>query len=101
MITPIVIEFEEERAVRAVVSAIEAYGQRLRAGIDRSKRRLAEFETRYGVDTRRFLEEFAAEDLADGDLEYVEWAGEAQLLAGLESELTELEQVRHEFPDVP
>jgi hypothetical protein len=33
----------------------------------------------------------AAEDLAGGDLEYVEWAGEAKLLEGLNAELGELE----------
>jgi hypothetical protein len=101
MTTRIVIEFEGEQGVRSVLLAIEAYQQRLRAGIGRSKRRLAEFEARYGVDTARFLDEWAAEDLAGSDLEYVEWAGEARLLENLEQELTELEQVRHEFPGVP
>jgi hypothetical protein len=31
------------------------------------------------------LQEMAAEDLEGGDLEYVEWAGEAKLLEGLEA----------------
>jgi len=31
-----------------------------------------------------------AEDLHDGDIEYVEWAGEAQLLQGLETELASI-----------
>ena len=39
-----------------------------------------------------------AEDLAGGDLEYVEWAGEAKLLAGLEAELRELEDARCYLP---
>lgn len=39
-----------------------------------------------------------AEDLRDGDLEYVEWAGEAKLLAGLETELSELGQARYQLP---
>ena len=38
-----------------------------------------------------------AEDLSGGDLEYVEWAGEAGLLEGLESELKELENARYEL----
>ena len=33
-----------------------------------------------------------AEDLEGGDLEYVEWAGEAKLLEGLEAELTKAEK---------
>lgn len=31
-------------------------------------------------------------------MEYVEWAGEAKLLAGLESELAELENARYQLP---
>jgi hypothetical protein len=61
----------------------------LRAGIERTRRRLASFEARYGVDTAHFMREMAAEDLAGGDLEYVEWAGEAKLLVGLAAELKE------------
>ena len=70
----------------------ESRKARLRAGIERTRRRLAQFEQRYGVDTAHFLQEMAAEDLEGGDLEYVEWAGEAKLLEGLEAELTELEK---------
>jgi hypothetical protein len=50
---------------------------------------------RYGVDTMCFLHEMAAEDLQGGDLEYVEWAGEAKLLEGLETELRELEHASY------
>jgi hypothetical protein len=49
----------------------------LRAGVERTRRNLQSFEQRYGVTTAKFLQEMAAEDLAGGDLEYVEWAGEA------------------------
>ena len=52
----------------------------------------------YGMDTPRFLREAAAEDLNGGDIEYVEWAGEAKLLEGLESELRELEDARCHLP---
>ena len=72
---------------------IESYRDYLRASIARTRRRLAAFEQQYGVSTTRFLEQTTAEDLEGGDLEYVEWAGEARLLAGLEAELAELEQV--------
>jgi hypothetical protein len=60
---------------------------RLQASIERTRRRLAQFEQRHGVDMAHFLQEMAAEDLEGGDLEYVEWAGEAQLLERLEAEL--------------
>ncbi|MFQ5873228.1 MAG: hypothetical protein ACE5JL_05445 [Dehalococcoidia bacterium] len=94
MSVQVVIELRDKRGAQTVLQAIEAYKARLRAGIERTRRRLAQFEQRYGVDTARFLREMTAEDLEGGDLEYVEWAGEAKLLEGLEAELAELEYAR-------
>jgi hypothetical protein len=91
----LVIELPGRSSVQTVVQALEAYKVRLRASIARTKRRLAIFEARYEVDTAHFLHEMAAEDLQGGDLEYVEWAGEAKLLAGLEAELQELEHASY------
>ena len=93
-----VIELQDREGAQTVVQALEAYKARLRASIARTQRRLAEFEARYGVDTAHFLREMTAEDLAGGDLEYVEWAGEARLLEGLEAELRELEHARCHLP---
>lgn len=98
MTTRLVIEFEAEHGYRSVLSAIEAYKSRLHTALERSRRLLARFETKYGVDTETFLSAWAAEDLEGGDLEYVEWTGGARLLAGLERELSELEQARYELP---
>ena len=92
MSVQLVIELREKTGAQPVLQAIESYKARLRAGIERTQRRLAQFEQRYGVDTAHFLQEMTAEDLEGGDLEYVEWAGEAKLLKGLEAELTELEK---------
>jgi len=90
-----VIELPDRGGVQTVVQALEAYKERLRASITRTKRHLATFEVRYGVDTTHFLHEMTAEDLHGGDLEYVEWAGEAKLLEGLEAELRELEHASY------
>jgi hypothetical protein len=98
MSVQMVIELREKRSAQSVLQAIESYKARLRAGIERGKRRLGQFEQRYGVDTTHFLREMTAEDLEDGDLKYVEWTGEAKLLEGLEAELTELEHVRYHLP---
>ena len=98
MSVQMVIELHDEAGAQTVLHALDAYKIRLRAGVERTKRRLSVFESRYGVDTDRFLQEMAAEDLEGGDLEYVEWAGEARLLEGLESELQELENARYQLP---
>jgi hypothetical protein len=94
----LVIELTDRHGAQTIMQALDAYKVRLRASIDRTKRHLATFETRYGVDTAHFLSDMTAEDLAGGDLEYVEWAGEARLLEGLEAELWELEDARYHLP---
>jgi hypothetical protein len=98
MSVQMVIELKEKGGAQPILQAIESYKARLRAGIERTKRRLTEFEQRYDVDTDRFLREMTAEDLEGGDLEYLEWAGEAKLLQGLEAELAELEHARYQLP---
>ncbi len=90
-----VIELKEKGGARTVLSAIEAYKTRLQTSIARTQRRLMQFEQKYGIITHDFLENMTAEDLEGGDMEYVEWAGEAKILSGLQAELVELEDVRY------
>ena len=97
MSVQMVIELREKRGAEPILQAIESYKARLRASIERTQRRLAQFEQVCGVGTAHFLKEMTAEDLEGGDLEYVEWAGEAKLLEGLEAELTELEHARYQL----
>jgi hypothetical protein len=93
-----VIELHDRDGAQVVMHALESYKDRLRSSIDRTNRLLAGFEKTYGVSTAHFLVHMAAEDLAGGDLEYVQWAGEAQLLSRLEAELRELENARCQLP---
>lgn len=93
-----VIELQEKESAQSILQAVEAYKARLRAGIARTRQRLEQFEQRYGVNTAQFLKDMTAEDLQEGDLEYVEWAGEAKLLEGLKEELAALEHARYQLP---
>lgn len=93
-----VIEMPREQTAQSVIRALDLYKARLQNGVERTRRRLAEFEMRYQVTTDHFLEKMTAEDLSGGDLEYVEWAGEAKILAGLEDELGELEHAHYQLP---
>jgi len=98
MSVQMVIELSDQQSAQAVVQALESYKSRLRASIERTQRRLLVFEQRYAVSTADFLSSMAVEDLSDGDLEYVEWAGEAKMLEGLTRELSELEHARYQLP---
>jgi hypothetical protein len=90
-----VIELPRVQSSQMVVRALDTYKLRLQASIERTRRRLSGFERRYGVTTAQFLDSMSAEDLEGGDLEYVDWAGEAKMLDGLRSELAELEDARY------
>ncbi|MCB0196596.1 MAG: hypothetical protein KDJ65_31880 [Anaerolineae bacterium] len=98
MSVQMIIELREKEGVQPILQAIEAYKARLRSSIGRTKQQLRQFEERYNVETETFLQDMTAEDLDGGDLEYVEWAGEAKLLSGLEAELAELEHARYQLP---
>jgi hypothetical protein len=98
MTVQMVIELPGRQGAQAVVRALDTYKARLRSGIKRTERKLSGFEQRYGVSTAQFLAKMSAEDLAGGDLEYVEWAGEAKLLDGLRAELKDLEDAHYRLP---
>ena len=93
-----IIEFEAEQGYQSVLSADRCNKSRLKAGISRDSPPTGKLREQYGVNTEFFVANMAAEDMEGGDLEYVEWAGEAQLLTSLEQELAELEKARFELP---
>jgi len=92
-----VIELPDQGTAVTVQRALESYQARLQSSIQRTRRRLKGFEEKYETSTEHFLAEMTAEDLRGGDLEYVEWAGEAKLLEGLEVELRELRYARFQL----
>jgi Tfp pilus assembly protein PilV len=91
------IELESQQAAESVLQALEAYKEQLRQNIARTERRLQAFEERYGVSTSVFITEMTAEDLVGGDLDYIEWSGEFELLKGLQQELQELDRARYQL----
>ena len=98
MTTQMTIEFTEPQSAQTLLRALELYKARLRANIERTRRHLTDFEKRYSRTTADFLSTATAEDLPGGDMEYILWAGEAKLLAGLEQELAGLEHAHYHLP---
>ncbi len=98
MSVEMVIELKEKRGIQSIISAIDTYKIRLHAGIMRSQHRIAQFEQKYGISSAYFLEKMSSEDMHGGDMEYIEWAGEAKLLIGLQDELSELEYAHYQLP---
>ena len=97
MAISLTLELTDNRTTQAIGQALDLYRSQLQMSIRRSRRKLALFEQQYGVPTAHFLTDMTAEDLSGGDLEYIEWAGEANLLEGLESEIEEIERVQRQL----
>lgn len=82
-------------ASRLLRTAVESKMRRLRLGIEATEARLRAFESRYGMASVEAMATAAAEDLAGGDLDYVEWLGEWQTLQQLREDLGQLEALEY------
>jgi cell division septum initiation protein DivIVA len=85
----------QESALDIIRSAIVAETSRLELGMRATERHIRVFEDRYRVASEDFLRDFAAEDLADGDREYVCWAGELKLRERIASQLETLKGIQY------
>lgn len=85
----------QESALELIQSAITAEINRLKFGLEATKRHIRSFEERYGVTSEVFLSDFAAESLQDGDREYVTWAGELKLRERIAAQLETLQDVQY------
>lgn len=84
---------DRKDAAEAVRGAIGAEVKRLEISLQVTERKIGEFEERYRMSSETFLTRSAAEDLAGGDREYVDWAGELGLRDRLREELRCLQDI--------
>lgn len=84
---------ESSEVLHLVQSAIESEIARLELALKLARDRLTPFEQKYGVTSEHFASEIAAEDLEDGDDEYVRWAGEYRLMQRLQEKLRQLQEI--------
>jgi len=85
----------QESALDIIRSAIAAETSRLEFGLKATDRHLRAFEERYHVTSEAFLRDFVAEDLADGDREYICWAGELKLRERIAAQLETLKSIQY------
>ena len=84
-----------EPALDFIRSAIAAEVCRLELGLKATERHLRFFEERYHISSEVFLRDFAAEDLVDGDQEYVAWAGEVRLRERIATQLEAMQGIQY------
>jgi hypothetical protein len=89
------IEGTDAEALRLLRTAVESKVLHIRLGIEVTQARLHAFEQRYGMPSEEFIKKSTVEDLAGGDLDYVEWAGEWKILRQLREDLRRLEAIEY------
>lgn len=87
-----------EKAANILKDVLEVETSRLKYSLNLAKKRLKRFETKYNVSSKKFINEWSAEDLRGKDLEYVEWAGEYQLFSRLNERLVVLKSIENVAP---
>jgi len=85
--TTLTLQLPDAHSIYVISRALETYAQRLQNSVARTQRKLTGFEQRYQFSTAQLLAEKTADDLSGGDMDYIEWAGEAKILEGLNEEI--------------
>ncbi len=84
-----------EKAKGILFDALEKESHRIQYSLSLAKKRIKKFEKKYDVSSEKFFSELSAEDLDGQDMEYVEWAGEYQLLLKLNESLSAIKSIEN------
>jgi hypothetical protein len=76
-----------------IESAIRSELRMLEIALERTKQRLLDFESTYGIDSKDFQSRFESGELTES-LDFIEWAGELKTLQMLNSQKQALLDVR-------
>lgn len=82
-------------ASEVLKEALELEASRIGYSLNLARNRLKKFERKYNISSEKFINEWSAEDLKGGDLEYVEWAGEYRLALRLSERLAAIESIEY------
>ena len=87
-----------EKVSEILKEALEKEKLRIKYSLDLAVNRLKKFEQKYNIPTETFINQWSAEDLEGGDMEYVEWAGEYEFSLRLNEQLAALKSIEHVSP---
>ncbi|OQW99398.1 MAG: hypothetical protein BWK80_63040 [Desulfobacteraceae bacterium IS3] len=74
-------------------SAVDGEIAKMEIALKSAMKRLSPFEKKYRVSSEDFITRMTAEDLENGDDEYISWAGEYKLMLRLKEKLNKLREV--------
>lgn len=88
---------KDKKDIEGIIkSAISAEIKRVEIGLRKTDENIKKFEKQYNITSERFLQRYSAEDLNDGDDEYVRWVGEIEMRKRILSNLHELKTIKYE-----
>ena len=92
----IILKTKDPGKVEGILfEALDLEAKRLQYSLSLAKNRLAGFERKYNISSKKFISEWSAEDLKGQDMEYIEWAGEYQLALRLNERLLALKGIEN------
>jgi len=92
-----IITDKDKKDMEGIIkSAISAETKRVEIGLRKTNENIKKFEKQYNITSKRFLQHYSAEDLSDGDNEYIRWVGEIEMRKRILSNLHELKAIKYE-----
>ncbi|MBS1258395.1 MAG: hypothetical protein MAG551_01454 [Candidatus Scalindua arabica] len=86
---------QKGKVMDVVKSAISAEVRRMEIGLKKTNAQIEKLEKKYNTSSGIFLRDFRAEDLKDGDREYVQWTGELKIRERIMDELNKLKDIEY------
>lgn len=85
----------DNEAIDIIKTAIDAEIKRLEMGLQKTERQISKFEDEYKISSEIFLKQFSAEDMKNGDAEYVAWAGELKIKERIIKNINRLKEIQY------
>ncbi len=82
-------------ATDIIKTAIQAELKRLELGLLKTEKQIAKFEDEYKISSETFLKQFTAENMKNGDPEYIAWAGELKIKERILADINRLRAVQY------
>ncbi|TLD41807.1 MAG: hypothetical protein JETT_1897 [Candidatus Jettenia ecosi] len=86
---------KDDGIIDVIRAAISAEIKRIEIGLSKTNMQIKKFETEYKVTSEVFQKEFSAENLKNGDQEYIEWAGELKIREKITEDLRKLKEIEY------
>jgi hypothetical protein len=86
---------EGDRVAFVIKAAISSEIRRLELSLEKTERQIEKFENAFKISSGYFLEHYTAEDMKDGDKEYIQWAGELKIRECIQEDLNRLRNIEY------